>query len=208
MIFSRNEVLELLKKIKYFPCKINDVCRIMFGEHRGKIIRLINSKESSNMSEVLDLIHNSNYAVPISSLKYLGDFDKLGAEKFIEFLKIMIKLNRSDQFLELGDIKINGNQKNMLEINNIMQINDVHISINFQFAKKFIGDQIYLGGSEYCRNRLLSCECLAWREQSEEFHLCPHLINTIFNIWNSKNVLDDTFEISMNVRDFILLYLN
>ena len=71
-VFGENEMISIMKKCKKIPCIVNSICKIMYGDHRGKLVRLDGVDYQSRIAAVNILPNEEEMSIGIGSLEEIS----------------------------------------------------------------------------------------------------------------------------------------
>jgi hypothetical protein len=85
-VFGENEMISIIRKCKKIPCIVNSICKIMYGEHRGKLVRLDGVDYESRIAAVNILPNEGEMSIGIGSLEAvsLGNYKSSDQQHYSE----------------------------------------------------------------------------------------------------------------------------
>jgi len=191
-VLDKESLATMLDNMRYMPARTGKIAKIMYGSHRGKFVKISDLDLEQNEALVIELSSNLNLKVPIGSLNEIKSNSKIyqQTEQFINLLSYLSKVCSNEIISTLDESEIEITNQAILDNQGLALtaiVGQNIVNLRFYNQNRFIGKYANETGTEYCRNELLSCDCLAWLDQNNDVYLCRHIANLLFYLWEEDS---------------------
>jgi len=112
-IVGKEGILSWTSITPVIPCRVGSIAKVMYGDHRGKIVRIDTVNYESGLANISVLANKNDFSVYVGALqeKWFGEFDPVNyyaaLENYNEFLLFLLENSLNSESFEKALFELN-----------------------------------------------------------------------------------------------------